>query len=234
MANNAKVSLPSIQEWFPEHMLRVSPEVHVKGNAPPAFIPARLYVPPQPIRKSLLDDAPSHPSHTSTSSLRHQPVPDDEDEESKKYICVICHKRFLRPSSLNNHTNSHTGATHTYEAYRCTLPGCGKEFNVKSNMLRHYRSHTNPVPSSSSSSLHYIPSENSGPQIRTSLDASFTEGQDQAGNLLQYSQSRPWKEMTGKEKERYYPHLYPMSSDRLTPTERRRGDDEKDPYARHH
>ncbi|PBK92048.1 hypothetical protein ARMGADRAFT_875848, partial [Armillaria gallica] len=55
----------------------------------------------------------------------------------KKYICAICHRRFLRPSGLNNHTNSHTGAT----PYRCTLPGCGKEFNVKSNMLRHYRSH---------------------------------------------------------------------------------------------
>ncbi|PBK92043.1 hypothetical protein ARMGADRAFT_862877, partial [Armillaria gallica] len=56
----------------------------------------------------------------------------------KKYICAICHKRFLRPSSLNNHTNSHTGAT----PYRCPFPGCGKEFIVKSNMLRHYRSHT--------------------------------------------------------------------------------------------
>ncbi|PBK84927.1 hypothetical protein ARMGADRAFT_872095, partial [Armillaria gallica] len=58
-------------------------------------------------------------------------------EESKKYICPFCHKRFLRPSSLSNHINTHTGAT----PYRCTLPGCGKEFNVKSNMLRHYRSH---------------------------------------------------------------------------------------------
>ncbi len=124
--------------------------------------------------------------------------------------------------------------TDTYEAYRCPFPGCGKEFNVKSNMLRHYRSHTNPVPSSSSSSLHDIPTENSGSQIRTSLNAFFTEGQDQAGNLLQYSKSQPWQEMKGKEKERYYPHLYPMRSDRLTRTERRRGDDERDPYARHH
>ncbi|SJL11957.1 uncharacterized protein ARMOST_15371 [Armillaria ostoyae] len=197
MADNAEVSLPSIQEWFPEYMLRVSPEVRVKGSVPPAFIPPRLYVPPQPIRKSLLEDAPSHPSHTSSSSLRHQPAPDDEDEESKKHICAICHKRFLRPSSLNNHINTHTGAT----PYRCPLPGCGQEFNVRSNMLRHCRSHTNPVPSSSSSSLHDIPTENLGPRIRTSLDASFTEGQDQAGNLLQYSQSRPWQERTGMERE---------------------------------
>ncbi|KAK0438461.1 hypothetical protein EV421DRAFT_1971609 [Armillaria borealis] len=212
MADNAKVPLPSIQEWFPEHMLRVSPEVGVKGSASPAFIPPRLYVPPQPIRKSLLNDAPSHPSHMSSSSLRHQPAQDDEDEESKKHICAICHKRFLRPSGLNNHINSHTGAT---------------QFNVKSNMLRHCRSHTNPVPSSSSSSLHDIPTENSGPRIRPPLDASFTEGQDQAGNLLQYSKSRPWQERTGMERERYYQHLYPTSSDRLTRTERGK-DDEMD------
>ncbi|PBK79161.1 hypothetical protein ARMGADRAFT_892512, partial [Armillaria gallica] len=55
----------------------------------------------------------------------------------KKYICVICHKRFLRPSSLNNHINTHTGA----RLHQCPLLGCGKELNVKSNMLQHYRSH---------------------------------------------------------------------------------------------
>ncbi|KAK0215150.1 hypothetical protein IW262DRAFT_1243871, partial [Armillaria fumosa] len=56
----------------------------------------------------------------------------------KKHICTTCNKRFRRPSSLNIHHNTHTGAT----PYRCSFTGCGKEFNVKSNMLRHYRSHT--------------------------------------------------------------------------------------------
>ncbi|KAK0215380.1 hypothetical protein IW262DRAFT_1241020, partial [Armillaria fumosa] len=56
----------------------------------------------------------------------------------KRHICTICNKRFSRPSSLNIHLNTHTGAT----PYRCSVPGCGKEFNVKSNMLRHYRTHT--------------------------------------------------------------------------------------------
>ncbi|KAK0438488.1 hypothetical protein EV421DRAFT_1668113, partial [Armillaria borealis] len=57
---------------------------------------------------------------------------------TKRHICAICHKQFRRPCSLNIHMNSHTGAT----PYRCPLPGCGREFNVKSNMMRHYRIHT--------------------------------------------------------------------------------------------
>ncbi|OSX60659.1 hypothetical protein POSPLADRAFT_1083434, partial [Postia placenta MAD-698-R-SB12] len=53
--------------------------------------------------------------------------------EEKRHICPYCHKRFNRPSSLNIHINTHTGAT----PYEC--PKCGRRFSVNSNMRRHYR-----------------------------------------------------------------------------------------------
>ncbi|KAG7441009.1 uncharacterized protein BT62DRAFT_863486, partial [Guyanagaster necrorhizus] len=56
----------------------------------------------------------------------------------RKHICTTCNKSFNRPSSLRIHVNTHTGAT----PFRCPFPGCGREFNVNSNMRRHYRNHT--------------------------------------------------------------------------------------------
>jgi len=38
------------------------------------------------------------------------------------------------------HVNTHTGAT----PFRCPWPNCAREFNVNSNMRRHYRNHTTP------------------------------------------------------------------------------------------
>jgi hypothetical protein len=94
------------------------------------------------------------------------PTDDASDDESpvagKKHICPTCLKRFNRPSSLRIHVNTHTGATRTgspqnkksfifllisllfFPAFRCPWPNCGREFNVNSNMRRHYRNHTTP------------------------------------------------------------------------------------------
>ncbi|KAJ7218545.1 hypothetical protein GGX14DRAFT_302848, partial [Mycena pura] len=55
----------------------------------------------------------------------------------KKHLCPRCGKHFNRPSSLRIHVNTHTGAT----PFRCPHAGCGRAFNVNSNMRRHFRNH---------------------------------------------------------------------------------------------
>ena len=51
--------------------------------------------------------------------------------------CNICGKILTRPSSLHSHMFVHTGD----RPYICKWPNCGKTFNVKSNMNRHYKLH---------------------------------------------------------------------------------------------
>lgn len=54
-----------------------------------------------------------------------------------KRQCPICGKLCSRPSTLKTHFLIHTGAT----PFKCPWLNCNKSFNVKSNMLRHYKSH---------------------------------------------------------------------------------------------
>jgi len=62
--------------------------------------------------------------------------------EIKKHYCPTCPKSFLRPSSLDVHMRTHTGAKPFY----CRLPGCRRGFgamgfNVRSNCVRHEKGH---------------------------------------------------------------------------------------------
>ncbi|PBK90349.1 hypothetical protein ARMGADRAFT_296456 [Armillaria gallica] len=169
------LSLPGIHEIFPEHLLRILPEVR---RVPSTLIPPSGYAwPPinhshtysigvfRPDRVSdLRKDIPSaaflpyQPRSFPQSRRQSTPTSSEEGkdvlgEHDRKYVCTVCNKRFSRPSSLRIHVNMHTGAT----PFRCPFPGCGRGFNVNSNMRRHYRNHTNSsgvslVPATLSSS----------------------------------------------------------------------------------
>ncbi|KAK0440892.1 uncharacterized protein EV420DRAFT_1130824 [Desarmillaria tabescens] len=230
MADNANISLPSIHELFPEHMLRVSPEVRVKGSVPPTRIPSAPICTSPATTQAL---APGYPFTSRGPTVApHLPSSDEDDDESKKHVCRVCKKRFRRPSSLNIHTNTHTGAT----PYRCSLPGCGKEFNVKSNMLRHYRSHTNPVTTQSSSSRYDSPNANPYPNIPPlSAPSSAVEGQDQATGQVQNYLPQSWHGGSQVERDRYYQRRY-STSDVRSPRGGTGKDNEMEesrPYARH-
>ncbi|ODV97368.1 hypothetical protein PACTADRAFT_38972 [Pachysolen tannophilus NRRL Y-2460] len=58
-------------------------------------------------------------------------------ETAARNRCPTCQKQFKRPSSLKTHIYSHTGE----KPFRCKWDGCGKEFSVRSNMVRHYKLH---------------------------------------------------------------------------------------------
>lgn len=56
---------------------------------------------------------------------------------SYAHCCPKCKKEFKRPSGLRTHMVIHYGRN----PFFCKWPNCSKKFNVKSNLLRHYRSH---------------------------------------------------------------------------------------------
>lgn len=55
----------------------------------------------------------------------------------KRNQCPVCHKVFKRPLLFQIHFSIHTGV----KLYKCEWEGCGRLFNVKSNMTRHYKLH---------------------------------------------------------------------------------------------
>jgi hypothetical protein len=58
-------------------------------------------------------------------------------ESRKRWICPICFKRFIRPSSLQQHIRAHTGE----KPFQCTYANCGRRFSILSNLRRHQRLH---------------------------------------------------------------------------------------------
>ncbi|CDH59191.1 predicted protein [Lichtheimia corymbifera JMRC:FSU:9682] len=78
---------------------------------------------------------PALPSSSSSSSS--STATSTAEEPAEKYKCLYCQKGFSRPSSLRIHVYSHTGE----KPFDCPEPGCGRRFNVQSNLRRHLRIH---------------------------------------------------------------------------------------------
>lgn len=87
---------PGVFRRYREHSNSLKPSwVHPHSSA------ARVSV--------LIDDVPyafEHSVHVSQAS--------EEDYRRRKHVCPICLMRFKRPSGLQTHLNSHTGATRKF------------------------------------------------------------------------------------------------------------------------
>jgi uncharacterized Zn-finger protein len=97
-------------------------------NQQPGQLPTPSTSPPK-----AADQYNSGPVATISNTARKARKPED-----KKHVCGICPKTFLRPSALETHQTTHTGAT----PFRCPIVDCQrhtKGFSVKSNMIRHCR-----------------------------------------------------------------------------------------------
>lgn len=139
------------------------PSGRLRGSSNTGVLPprdGRQYAPPQRLVAHPGDaprSAPTNPETTSPAapvSTRRSPS-DDE----RRHACEVCGKAFNRPSSLAIHVNTHTGAKRksvsshnagsradgSFSAFVCPFPGCGRRFNVNSNMRRHLRNHTSPA-----------------------------------------------------------------------------------------
>ncbi|ORX39361.1 hypothetical protein BD324DRAFT_649437 [Kockovaella imperatae] len=69
--------------------------------------------------------------------MRFEPIDEEEAAreahllKTRKHVCVVCNKRFNRPSSLSTHMAVHTGAKHPY-----TRPEARSDISVSRNIFR--------------------------------------------------------------------------------------------------
>ncbi|KAF5389678.1 hypothetical protein D9757_006018 [Collybiopsis confluens] len=155
----SSISLPSIDEMFPIHLIVLPPrrrlelfeekspllkqstslaKTHFNGGVFPDETEFRRLV--ADYQQS--DDSSESSPTMSGGSDENQPEQVQRQDRTRRHVCVKCSKSFNRPSSLRIHTHIHNGVT----PFQCPYPGCGRRFNVSSNMRRHYRKHTYPPP----------------------------------------------------------------------------------------
>ncbi|CEP60869.1 uncharacterized protein LALA0_S02e01486g [Lachancea lanzarotensis] len=73
--------------------------------------------------------------HSAPQSLEMKPS--IEANPASKRQCPLCHKIFSSFTAVQAHALVHSGD----KPYLCPYPDCAKSFNVKSNMVRHYKLH---------------------------------------------------------------------------------------------
>ncbi|KAH8105465.1 hypothetical protein BXZ70DRAFT_920981 [Cristinia sonorae] len=115
-------------------MRKVRPTFRVQQAKYPS--PTEASFPPSNVPKPVVNNPTSNGAGSSSAPHMvsfHPPEPLDD----RRHCCPHCDKRFNRPSSLNIHVNTHTGA----KPFQCEYPGCKRKFNVNSNMRRHWRNH---------------------------------------------------------------------------------------------
>lgn len=110
-------------------------------TAPSGHHRAQSYSPQEsalsPAAAAVASHSPPNGNNNSNSQFFEQLDVASTADNSGRYVCPYCQKKFSRPSSLRIHTYSHTGE----KPFVCTEPGCGRHFSVQSNMRRHLRVH---------------------------------------------------------------------------------------------
>ncbi|KLO19390.1 hypothetical protein SCHPADRAFT_898956 [Schizopora paradoxa] len=81
--------------------------------------------------------------HYKTVKVDHpSSAPGEPPKKVKMHQCPVCDKLFPRPSGLDTHMNSHSGA----RPFKCPLELCNKTFAVRSNARRHLKTHGITLP----------------------------------------------------------------------------------------
>lgn len=113
----------------------LNPNVLVRQTTPPLYNPSNTSSPleqqNQPVENLKIANMTTILPTSEITTTKHTNV----IKQTKQ--CPVCGKVCSRPSTLKTHFLIHTGDN----PFKCTCEGCTKSFNVKSNMLRHLKSH---------------------------------------------------------------------------------------------